>query len=288
MRLKGSIGISLLICHREEKVDEDIDGARGKKKKKIKIVMPKGETTESEQDKSVVVLEKKKHSKKSKDVKKKPRTPESVEDIHSKHSNRGKTYRVEEGSSGPSKVDQKKGKEKVYDTETEVVMVGALCCRQVETKKEIVCRDGTLKVTPGLIHKLWGIPIGGIQVESIVPLETYDASVAEWRAQFEGRLLATRTLVERIESAEDEDTFDFQMNFIMLFMTVLVEYHKKGRVREGILRYITAETDYSQIDWCNYVFESIKSCKLGWSPDDNSSLFNGPLAILTVCFMMLE
>ncbi|KAL8234073.1 hypothetical protein R6Q59_020173, partial [Mikania micrantha] len=52
-------------------------------------------------------------------------------------------------------------------------------------KMEIVCRGGTLNITPGLIHKLWGIPNGGIQVESIVPLETYDASVSEWRAQFE-------------------------------------------------------------------------------------------------------
>ncbi|KAL8240544.1 hypothetical protein R6Q59_013899 [Mikania micrantha] len=152
-------------------------------------------------------------------------------------------------------------------------------------KMEIVCRGGTLKITPALIYKLWGIPIGGIQIESIVPLETYDASVSEWRAKFDGKLLATRTLVEKIESAKDEDNFKFRMNFIMLFMTVLVECHKNGRAREGILRYITAETDFSQIDWCNYVFESIKSCKLGWSLDDNSSPFNGPLAILTLLYV---
>ncbi|KAL8231463.1 hypothetical protein R6Q57_001241 [Mikania cordata] len=43
--------------------------------------------------------------------------------------------------------------------------------------------------------------------------------------------------------------------------------------------------DFSQIDWCNYVFESIKPCKLGWSPDDNNSPFNGPLAILTLLYV---
>ncbi|KAD0618057.1 hypothetical protein E3N88_43972 [Mikania micrantha] len=118
-------------------------------------------------------------------------------------------------------------------------------------KMEIVCRGGTLKITPALIHKLWGIPIGRTQIESIVPLETYDTSVSEWRATFDGRLLATRTLVEKIESAEDEDNFEFRMNFIMLFMTVLVECHKNGRAREGIL----------------------------------SSPFNGPLAILTLLYV---
>ncbi|KAD5961635.1 hypothetical protein E3N88_13108 [Mikania micrantha] len=265
------------------------------------------------------------------------------------------TYRVEEGSSKPSRVDQKKkGKEKMYETETETEedVVGKpkkkqrrlihesnvskkwmllntrsspaqlyrcikllrenqreivkrmgfakllgfnldgipsrlahfVVDRLKPKKMEIVCRGGTLKITPALIHKLWGIPIGGTQIESIVPLETYDTSVSEWRATFNGRLLATRTL-EKIESAEDEDNFEFRMNFIMLFMTVLVECHKNGRAREGILRYITAETYFSQIDWCNYVFESIKSCKLGWSPDDNSSPFNGPLAILTLLYV---
>ncbi|KAL8245860.1 hypothetical protein R6Q59_007076 [Mikania micrantha] len=237
---------------------------------------------------------------------------ELVEDINSKYSNRGKTDRVEERSSGPSKVEQKKcryfltvpscfsygydafslrqlyiefsytGKEKMYETETEGGMVVKQKKKQTRVvhessvnkkwmvlntrsspaqlfrcvkllrdnqresvkrmgfarllnfnlngipsrlahfvvdrlkpkRMEIVCRGGTLRITPGLIHKLWGIPIGGIQVESIVPLETYDLSVSDWRSQFEGRLLATRTLVKRIESAEDEDTFDFRMNFI--------------------------------------------------------------------------
>ncbi|KAD3337024.1 hypothetical protein E3N88_32544 [Mikania micrantha] len=151
---------------------------------------------------------------------------------------------------------RKKGKEKVYDTDSKgdagrlgvtqkgnkhvwfmrAVLAHFVVDRLKPKRMEIVCKGRSLKITPGLIHKLWGIPNGGIQVESIVPSETYDASVSEWRAQFEGRLLATRTLVERTESTEDEDAFNFRMNFIMLFMIVLVEFHKNGRAREGILR----------------------------------------------------
>ncbi|KAL8256103.1 hypothetical protein R6Q59_031170 [Mikania micrantha] len=71
----------------------------------------------------------------------------------------------------------------------------------------------------------------------------------------------------------------------MLFMELLVECHKKGRARESILRYIKSETNFIQIDWCNYIFESIKSCKNAWSRDDNSSPFNGPLAILTLLYV---
>ncbi|KAL8267834.1 hypothetical protein R6Q59_001632 [Mikania micrantha] len=148
-------------------------------------------------------------------------------------------------------------------------------------KMEIIGRSGSLNITPQMIHRLLGVPIGGIKIESIVPLEVLDESVCQWRRQYEGRLIATREIVEKIESAEDENTFDFRMDFLLLFMTILIECHKNGRVIENILRYITSETDFSKIDWCDYIFESIKSCKMGWSRDDNSSPFNGPLTILT-------
>ncbi|KAD3066953.1 hypothetical protein E3N88_34833 [Mikania micrantha] len=152
-------------------------------------------------------------------------------------------------------------------------------------KMEIIGRSGSLKITPQMIHRLLGVPIGGIKIESIVPLEVLDESVCQWRRQYKGRLIATREIVEKIESAEDENTFHFRMDFLLLIMTILVECHKKGRVRENILRYITSETDFSKIDWCDYIFESIKSCKMGWSRDDNSSPFNGPLTILTLIYV---
>ncbi|KAL8232572.1 hypothetical protein R6Q57_002350 [Mikania cordata] len=118
--------------------------------------------------------------------------------------------------------------------------------------------------------------------------EVLDESVCLWRRQYEGRFLATRQIVEKIESVEDENTFDFKMDFLVLFMAILVECHKNGRVREGILRYITSETDFSEIDWCTYIFENLRSCKIRWSRDDNSSPFNGPLTILTMCIFFTK
>ncbi|KAL8200196.1 hypothetical protein R6Q57_011535 [Mikania cordata] len=156
-------------------------------------------------------------------------------------------------------------------------VVDRLKCKRME----IICRGRCLKITPRLIHRLLGLPIGGVKIESIVPLEVLDDSVCQWRRQYEGKLLETRQIVEKIESAEDENTFDFRMDFLVLFIVVLVECHKNGRVRESILRYITSETYFLKIDWCDYIFESLKSCKIGWSRDENSSPFNGPLTILT-------
>ncbi|KAL8214478.1 hypothetical protein R6Q57_003927 [Mikania cordata] len=153
------------------------------------------------------------------------------------------------------------------------------------SRMEIICKGGCLKITPQLIHKLLGLSIGGVKIQSIVPLEVLDESVSVWRRQYEGRLLVTRQIVEKIESTEDENTFDFKMDFLVLFLAVLVKCHKNGRVKEGILRYITSETNFSEIDWCDYIFENLRSCKIGWSRDDNSSPFNGPLTILTLIYV---
>ncbi|KAL8216151.1 hypothetical protein R6Q57_022988 [Mikania cordata] len=135
-------------------------------------------------------------------------------------------------------------------------VVDRLKCKRME----IICRGGCLKITPQLIHKLLGIPIGGVKIQSIVQMEALDESVGMWRRQYEGWLLATRKIVEKIESSEDENTFDFKMYFLVLFIVVLVECHKNGRVKEGILRYITSQTDFSEIDWYDYIFESLRIC----------------------------
>ncbi|KAL8265486.1 hypothetical protein R6Q59_023616 [Mikania micrantha] len=102
-------------------------------------------------------------------------------------------------------------------------------------RMEIIYKGGCLKIIPQLIHKLLGAPIGGVKIESIVTLEVLDYSVCQWRRQYEGRLQATRQIVEKIKCVEDENTFDFRMDFLILFLAVLVECHKNGRVRENIL-----------------------------------------------------
>ncbi|KAL8228563.1 hypothetical protein R6Q59_000058, partial [Mikania micrantha] len=105
------------------------------------------------------------------------------------------------------------------DNQRESVRKMGLAKLQKFNLDDIPSRGVRLKTTPKLIHKIWGIPNGGIQEKSIVPLDMYDATISKWSEQYESRLLETRKLVKRIESTEDEDTFEFEMNFIMLFMT---------------------------------------------------------------------
>ncbi|MFS8023813.1 hypothetical protein Hanom_Chr16g01455931 [Helianthus anomalus] len=37
--------------------------------------------------------------------------------------------------------------------------------------------------------------------------------------------------------------------------------------------------NFSKINWCAYVIQQIKSCKVGWKRCDHDSPFSGPLTI---------
>ncbi|KAI3825221.1 hypothetical protein L1987_06699 [Smallanthus sonchifolius] len=83
----------------------------------------------------------------------------------------------------------------------------------------------------------------------------------------------------------EKDCFNFTMDFLMCFLVVMVECHGQGRCKEKILDKLTGETDFSKINWCAYIMDSMRSCNKRWKRDDRSVPFSGPLAILTLLYV---
>ncbi|KAL8230026.1 hypothetical protein R6Q57_014926 [Mikania cordata] len=121
-----------------------------------------------------------------------------------------------------------------------------------------------------------------MRFEQITPLDVLDKKVKEWRDQYEGRFVGASNLVDNIHHLEDKDDFNFRLNFVMMFVIVLVECTKNGRMKEDILKYFYHGTDFKQFDRCDFIIEKTKGCKSGWMPYDNRSPFTDPLTILTV------
>ncbi|KAL8231230.1 hypothetical protein R6Q57_001008 [Mikania cordata] len=121
--------------------------------------------------------------------------------------------------------------------------------------------------------------------EQITPLDVLDKSVKEWRDQYEGHFVGASHLVDNIQHYEDKDDFNFRLNFVMMFVIVLVECTKNGRVKEDIHRYFYNGTNFKQFDWCDFIIEKTKGCKSGWMEYDNRSPFTGPLTILTQLYV---
>ncbi|KAI3754696.1 hypothetical protein L1987_54484 [Smallanthus sonchifolius] len=102
-------------------------------------------------------------------------------------------------------------------------------------KMQIIVEKNKIKINCEAIHKLLGVPCGDVTIESMGKLKKGDESVKAWRNRYSGNFVAPTELVSKIETAEDEDCFNFRMDFLMCFLAVMVECHEQGRCKEKIL-----------------------------------------------------
>ncbi|KAK9080453.1 hypothetical protein SSX86_000211 [Deinandra increscens subsp. villosa] len=152
--------------------------------------------------------------------------------------------------------------------------------------EEMVIKVGrrSLKIDSLSIHKLMGVPMGSKKFYA-KKLKKRDPAVHAWRKLYPGRFVSPRQCVDHIQSSPDGDTFIFRMDFIICFMSVLVECLSQGSLKEKILKYISADIDWSDINWCEYIIDALRVCKEGWRRMDTTSSFHGPLAILILLYV---
>ncbi|KAK9080316.1 hypothetical protein SSX86_000074 [Deinandra increscens subsp. villosa] len=152
--------------------------------------------------------------------------------------------------------------------------------------KEMVIKVGSrcLKIDSPSIHKLMGVPMGSKKFYA-KKLKKRDPAVDACRKLYPGRFVSPRQLVDHIQSSPDGDTFNFRMDFIICFMSVLVECLSLGCLKEKILKYISSDIDWADINWCEYIIDALRVCKKGWRRMDTTSSFHGPLAILILLYV---
>ncbi|KAI3773649.1 hypothetical protein L1987_48179 [Smallanthus sonchifolius] len=147
---------------------------------------------------------------------------------------------------------------------------------------EIRVPCGSIKIDSEVIHQLLGLLKGGVSFSSLVELDIMDEGVSRWKNRYPGRFISPTKMVDNIEASDDVDSFEFQIDFLMCFVTVMVDCHYQGFLREWILDYIMEQTNFKDLDWCGFVVEKMKECKYNSKICNVNSTFAGPLAILTV------
>ncbi|KAI3671854.1 hypothetical protein L1987_87051 [Smallanthus sonchifolius] len=95
--------------------------------------------------------------------------------------------------------------------------------------KEINVQKHKIKIDCEAIHQLLGVPCGDVTIESITKLKIKDESVKAWRNRYPRNFMAPSELVSNIENVEDEDSFNFRLDFLLCFLAVMVECHGQGR-----------------------------------------------------------
>ncbi|KAK9075607.1 hypothetical protein SSX86_003933 [Deinandra increscens subsp. villosa] len=153
--------------------------------------------------------------------------------------------------------------------------------------KLIVIKVGnrTIKVDRDSIKILLGVPSSGIKFQPGNELKQRDPKVLKWRRRYSTSFISPTQLVDKIRDSLDEDSFNFRMDFIMCFLSVMVECYAQGSLKEIVLDYISSDVDFKHVDWVYYIIEAIKRCKERWRREDNRSEFAGPLAILMLLYV---
>ena len=138
-----------------------------------------------------------------------------------------------------------------------------------------------IEITPELIHSVLGVPLGGIDFHHLAKTRVSDLS-RRWYLQFIGRYPTPKKVADVVKQTK-VDGILFKLSILVLFSKFFGLGGKGEQCRpQEILKYICEDTKISSIDWCKYVYDSLKVSKKGWVRDDSAIYYSGPLTALIV------
>ncbi|KAL8215723.1 hypothetical protein R6Q57_022560 [Mikania cordata] len=147
-------------------------------------------------------------------------------------------------------------------------------------KMEICLKGGVVRINVDTIDWLLGIPKTGADLKTFTPRKKLSPRIQQWRDLYKSEYVSPREIAYRMAADTSDESFYFQLDFLLLFISTMVECHAHGKCKLEILDYFNDHTHISQINWSAYVLDSIRNCKNGWKPFSNTP-FKRALTILT-------
>ncbi|KAL8201465.1 hypothetical protein R6Q57_012804, partial [Mikania cordata] len=137
------------------------------------------------------------------------------------------------------------------------------------------------KITPDLIHLVFGIPNGKIMVHEKFRPNFNDAVVSEWRSQFGtdiSKKISTKDFAQHLTTRNDYGRM-FKLNFLVMFFSIMGESMKSNTVNQRFLTSVTTKMDVKKLSWCDYVLICLWKTRQTWNGGEDE-LFNGSLVLL--------
>ncbi|MFS8008272.1 putative papain-like cysteine peptidase superfamily [Helianthus anomalus] len=103
-----------------------------------------------------------------------------------------------------------------------------------------------------------------------------------WTHLYKGCPMTPSRIVERIVCNQDDDGVFFKCDFLALFMNTMVEINKDGTCKTDFLECLNEDIAVENMNWCKFIYDTIKNSKDGWQRDNMSIYFNDALTILVV------
>ena len=140
---------------------------------------------------------------------------------------------------------------------------------------------GVILITIRSIHELLGVPTGGVDLIEAPDTEFGFNLVKEWRQQF-SKPNPRPSDVSRVILESDDFGLMFKVNFLVLFANLMADCNSSGSCNLSFLSKIANEQMLSNIDWCEYLYERLRTSKERWKRDNPECFYSGPLTYLTV------
>ncbi|KAL8210020.1 hypothetical protein R6Q57_006752 [Mikania cordata] len=108
------------------------------------------------------------------------------------------------------------------------------------------------KITPDLIHLVFGIPNGKITVHEKFRPNSNDAVVSEWRSQFGTDIpkkISMKDFAQHLTTRNDSGRM-FKLNFLVMFFSKMGESMKSNTVNQRFLTSVTTKMDVKKLSWC--------------------------------------
>ncbi|GJV03486.1 hypothetical protein Tco_1337055 [Tanacetum coccineum] len=152
---------------------------------------------------------------------------------------------------------------------------------------ELRLERGSIKITRQKVNDMLGIPMGSRKLEDLEQKPSNDPFIKKWEEQFRHLKKPTPPPIASVISDTEEAIFMFKMNFVTLFGSTMGTLENGGRVSTKLLKRISEDVDISNIDWCGYILDCLRTSKNNWKDvKTRNNFYYGPLTF--ICLLYLD
>ncbi|GJX69527.1 hypothetical protein Tco_0305254 [Tanacetum coccineum] len=150
---------------------------------------------------------------------------------------------------------------------------------------EIKLKNDSLVVNKEVISEMLGLTNEGDNI-LMNEVSGNEEMIKDWKDQFDvpEKDITPSIIKSKIRRSTVVD-FNFKLNIIMLFANIMGCCKKTGSCEFEILKHISRDTNLCNINWCQYVLDSLPLCKDGWKKELLNNFFCGPVTLLTMIYV---
>ncbi|XP_021731728.1 uncharacterized protein LOC110698580 [Chenopodium quinoa] len=139
------------------------------------------------------------------------------------------------------------------------------------------------------VRIVYGLPMGDIPIveaKSDRESEDFGVFIKNWRSKWQGKTPSVNQIIAQYTSDKFKNQRpaeeDFLTNFLVVAVNCLMKCISNNQCHFKFLFSMMDKEKIKNLNWCQYVFDSLISCHVTWRKSGGKGFYNGPLQFLMV------